>query len=216
MQTVWVLVGCSSSKSVDSDEYLIRVGDQVVTVLDFNKAFEIAKAAYPHNIMQKPVAFKEARIRLLSQMTEELIILERAKELAISVSDEEVKKTIADIKSDYPDDVFEQTLLDYAVSYESWKKGLRTRLLMEKLVEKELKDRVVITAEDIEKFYQQNYKSNGLYTEFAENSKDINEKIIEHLRRKKTEKAYKSWIEKIQKRYKIEINKKQWEKMISS
>ena len=166
--------------------------------------------------MQKPVAFKEARIRLLNQMTEELIILERAKELAISVSDEEVEKTIADIKNDYPDDVFEQTLLDYAVSYESWKKGLKTRLLMEKLVEKELKDRVVITAEDIEKFYQQNYKSNGLYTEFAENSKDINKKIIEHLRRKKTEKAYKSWIEKIQKRYKIEINKKQWEKMISS
>ena len=87
---------------------------------------------------------------------------------------------------------------------------------MEKLVEKELKDRVVITAEDIEKFYQKNYKSNGLYSEFAENSKDINEKIIEHLRRKKTEKAYKTWIEKIQKRYKIEINKKQWEKMISS
>ncbi len=216
LQTVCVLIGCSNSKTIDTDEYLIRVGEQVVTVLDFNKAFEIAKTGYSHNIMQKPVAFKEAQIRLLNQMTEELIILERARELDISVSDEEVEKVITDIKDDYPDNVFEQTLLEYAVSYKSWKKGLKTRLLMEKLVEKELKDQVVITAEDIEKFYEENYRTNGLHTEFAESSKDINEKIIRHLRRKKTEKVYRSWLEKIQKRYKIEINKKQWEKIISS
>ncbi len=37
------LVGCTGSKSEDQDEYLIRVGDNVVTVLDFSKAFEIAK-----------------------------------------------------------------------------------------------------------------------------------------------------------------------------
>lgn len=210
------LIGCTRSKSEDQDEYLIRVGDNVVTVLDFNKAFEIAKTAYSHNMMQDPAAFREAQLRLLNQMTEELILLERAKELNISVSDQEVDKTIAKIKNDYPDDVFEQVLLEYAVSYQSWKKGLQTRLLMEKLVEQELKDQIVITAEDIEKYYEQNYKGDGLQTEFAEKSKDINEKIIKHLRRKKTEKAYKKWIERIQKRYKIEINKEQWENIVSS
>jgi hypothetical protein len=210
------LVGCTGSKSEDQDEYLIRVGDNVVTVLDFNKAFEIAKTAYSHNMMQDPGAFREAQLRLLNQMTEELILFERAKELNISVSDQEVDKTIAKIKSDYPDDVFEQVLLEYAVSYQSWKKGLQTRLLMEKLVEQELKDQIVITAEDIEKYYEQNYKGDGLQTEFAEKSKDINEKIIKHLRRKKTEKAYKTWLERIQKRYNIEINKEQWENIVSS
>ncbi len=210
------LIGCTGSKSEDQDEYLIRVGDNVVTVLDFNKAFEIAKTAYSHNVMQDSAAFREAQIRLLNQMTEELILLERAKELNISVSDQEVDKTIAKIKSDYPDDVFEQVLLEYAVSYQSWKKGLQTRLLMEKLVEQELKDQIVITAEDIEKYYEQNYKGDGLQTEFAEKSKDINEKIIKHLRRKKTEKAYKTWLERIHKRYNIEINKEQWENIVSS
>ena len=207
--------GCTRSEPEDQDEYLIRVGDNVVTVIDFNKAFEIAKTAYSHNMMQDPAAFKEAQLRLLNQMTEELILLERAKELNISVSEQEVDKTIAKIKSDYPDDVFEKVLLEYAVSYQSWKKGLQMRLLMEKLVERELKDQIVITAEDIEKYYEQNYKGDGLQTEFAEKSKDINEKIIKQLRRKKTEKAYKTWIEQIQKRYKIEINKEQWENIVS-
>jgi len=210
------LIGCTVSEPEDPDVYLIRVGDNVVTVLDFNKAFEIAKTAYSHNMMQDPAAFREAQLRLLNQMTEELILLERAKELNISVSDQEVDKMIAKIKSDYPDDVFEEVLLEYAVSYQSWKKGLHTRLLMEKLVEKELKDQIVITAEDIEKYYEQNYKGDDLQTEFAEKSKDINEKIIKQLRRKKTEKAYKRWIERIQKRYKIEINKEKWETIVSS
>ncbi|UCH23756.1 MAG: SurA N-terminal domain-containing protein [Deltaproteobacteria bacterium] len=210
------LVGCFGTKSEEEDTYLIRVGDHVVTVLDFNKAFEIAKTAYTHNVMQKPGAFREAQIRLLNQMTEELILLQRAKELNISVSEQEVEKSIAEIKGDYPDDVFEQTLLEYAVSYQSWKEGVKVRLLMEKLVEMELKDQIVITADDIEKYYEENYKGDGLQTEFAEKSKDINEKIIKHLRRKKTEKAYKEWIERMQKRYEIEINKEQWERIISS
>jgi hypothetical protein len=211
-----VLAGCPRSQTDNQDEYLIRVGDHVVTVLDFNKAFEIAKTAYSHNIMQNSRALKEAQIRLLNQMTEELILLERAKELNISVSDQEVENMIAQIKSDYPDDVFDQILLEYAVSYQTWKQGLKTRLLMEKLVEQELKDQIVITAEDIEKYYEQNYKGEGLQPEFAAKSKDIDEKIILHLRRKKTEKAYKTWLEKIQKKYKIEINEKQWDNIISS
>lgn len=211
-----VLAGCPGSQTDNEDEFLIRVGDHVVTVLDFNKAFEIAKTAYSHNIMQNPRILKEAQIRLLNQMTEELILLERAKELNISVSDQEVENMITQIKSDYPDDVFDQILIEYAVPYQTWRKGLKTRLLMEKLVEQELKDQIVITAEDIEKYYEENYKGEGLQPEFAAKSKDINEKIIIQLRRKKTEQAYKTWLEKIQKKYKIEINKKQWDNIISS
>lgn len=213
----WILSGCSNSGSGKDVAYLVRVGERAVTVLDFNKAFEIAKTAYPHNIMQNQDDYREAQIRLLNQMTEELILLERAMELNISVSDEEVENSIAKIKEDYPDEqVFEQTLLEYAVSYKSWKKGLKTRLLMEKLVEQELKDRIVITPDEIAKYYKEYYQGGELTAGMAEDSKEIDAIIIQHLRRKKTEKAYKAWIEKLQKRYSIEINKKEWEKILSS
>lgn len=213
----WILSGCSNSGSGNDAVYLVRVGERAVTVVDFNKAFEIAKTAYPHNIIQNKEDYREAQIRLLNQMTEELILLERAMELNISVSDEEVEKSIAKIKEDYPDDqVFEQTLLEYAVSYKSWKKGLKTRLLMEKLVERELKDRIVITPDEIAKYYKGHYQGEQLTGGMSEGSKEIDAIIIQHLRRKKTEKAYKAWIEKLQKRYSIDINKKEWEKVLSS
>lgn len=200
----------------NGNEYLIRVGHHEVTVSDFHKAFEVAKAAYPHNALQKPGVYKKAQVRLLNQMTEELILLERAKELNISVTDQELKKAVDRVKGDYPDDVFEETLLEYAVTYQAWKKGLRTRMLMEKVVARELGDRIVIDPDDVARYYKESYQKNQLNSDITKSSKDINEKIVEHLRRQKTEAAYKQWVEKIQKRYTIEINKIQWEKIISS
>ncbi len=214
--TVCVLTSCPKPEPKDQDEYLIRVGQRVVTVLDFHKAFEIAEAAFPHNVLQDSSVLKEAKKRLLNQMTEEMVLLERAKELGVSILESELDKNIAQIKSDYPEGVFEELLLEYAVSYESWKKGLKTRMLIEKLIEKELSARIVITADDISRYYEEYYKASNVKPDLANRSKDLNEKIVKHLRRKKIEEIYKSWIEEIHKRFHIEINEKQWDKILSS
>jgi hypothetical protein len=136
--------------------------------------------------------------------------------LDISILESEVEKNIAEIKSDYPEGVFEEILLEYAVSYESWKKGLKTRMLIEKLIEKELSAQIVITADDISRYYDKNYKASNFKLDSVNRSKDFNEKIVKHLHRKKIEEIYKSWIEQIHKRFSIEINEKQWEKILSS
>jgi hypothetical protein len=208
-----ILAGCVNPDSTDEKEYVIRVGDRVLTVFDFNKAFEMAKTAYPHNVMQDPVALRESRLRLLKQLTEQMLILERAQELGIETSELEVEKTISDIKKDYPENVFEQTLLDYAVPYNAWEEGLKKRLLIEKVINEELSGKITITPEEISKYYEGYYKGDGLTSDFEDRSKNINEIIITNLRRKKLEEAYKSWIKKLQKKYTIEVNKVQLEKI---
>jgi len=213
---ICLLAGCADSESNDKDEFFIRVGDSVVTVFEFNRAFEISKVAYPHSAMQNPADIRDARLRLFYQMTEEMIILERAKELGIKVSDSEVEKAVSDIKGDYPDDVFEQTLLENAVPYHSWKEGLKNRLLMEKVVAKELGEQIEITPEDISKYYEEHYKDDSLTSDLKEVSKDINVSIMKHLRMEKMEDAYNPWIKKLQKKYTIEINKAQLEKITGS
>jgi hypothetical protein len=42
---------------------------------------------------------------------------------------------------------------------------------------------------------------------------DINEMIIEQLRREKMEQAYQTWINKLKQQYPIEINSIQWERI---
>ena len=213
---VFALIGCSGHDTGTGDEYLIRIGERVVTVADFNRAFEIAKTAYTHNSLQNPEDTKDAQLRLLNQMTEELVLLQRAGELGIGVSDEELEKAIEKIKADFPDDAFEQTLLEYAVSYKSWKNGLRTRLLMEKLVQQELKDETVIQPDEVAKFYEENYNNDATQSGDTRNPAAVEEIIVKQLRRVKIENAYRNWIENLRKRYTIDINRDQWNKILAA
>jgi FKBP-type peptidyl-prolyl cis-trans isomerase (trigger factor) len=211
---VYALSGCADPDAIQSDEYIIRLGDNVVTVSDYNKAFEIAKAAYPHNEMRDPTAVRNVKLRLLNQMSEEMIIQKRAKEIDITISDTEIEKAVSDIKKDYPEDVFEQFLLEYAVPYDDWEKRVKIRLLMEKVIAKELGGQIVITPDDISKYYEENGIDTEATSDQKEVSQEINKNIVNHIRRKKVESAYIPWIKNLQKTYTIEINNDPLEKIM--
>ena len=207
---------CEKKDPDPGKEFLIRVDDRVMTVVDFNNAFEIAKIAYENDIKEHPEELKKARIRLLNQLTVEMILLERAEELGIEITDAEFDNAVSAIKSDYPEGEFENTLLEFAVSYDSWKDRLKNRLIQEKVIEEELKNRITITPEDISEFYQKNYGGQKKKSTPDKNEEDINETIVKQLRRQKAEEAYDSWIEGLKGQYKIEINNDQWEKVTES
>ena len=213
--TVLILTGsaCTGSSPENEDDVLIRVGGRVLTPMDFKTAFEIAKSAYPHNEMQKPSELKAIQSRLLNQLTEELILLERARELDISVTESEIDAAVSAVKKDYPEGTFDETLLEYAVSFDTWKQRLKLRLLMEKVVEQELKDEISITAKDVLSYYEANYP---LKPQKEQGSENKNKVMVEQLRRKKAEDAYREWINKLHDRYPIHINTEQWEKIIGS
>lgn len=205
-----------NSASDSGNEPLIRVRDRVLTVLEFNETFEFIQSAHPQNLKDHPEDMRNAQRRLLNQLTVEMILLERAEEVGISISQEEINKVVNDIKSDYPEDTFEKTLLKTAVSYELWEARLKNRMLMQKVIDNELKDKIVITPEDIADYYERNLKTRAQESEIEGSKDDINEMIIKYLRREKAEKAYKIWITNLKKSYSIEIDSAQWEKISGS
>ena len=208
--------GCMNSESNPDNEPLIRVQDRILTVLDFNKAFEIAKTAYPHSFKDDPKDLRNARLRLLNQLVVEMIILERAQELGLSISSDEIQKAVSEIKSDYPEDTFEKALLESAVSYESWEARLKIRLLMQKVIDNELENQIVITPQDIASYYERNPQAADTDADSINQDKDINENIIKQLRQEKAEQAYKIWMKELKRKYSIEINSAQWEKLSGS
>lgn len=216
--TLPVFCGCSDSgkkKPESGSETLIMVGEKVVTVSDFNKAFEIAKAAYSHNEMQNPEVVRDIQLMLVNQLTEEMILQQRAKELGIHISDSELDQAVSDIKKDYPENVFEQILLEYAVSYHDWKASLRHRLLMKKVIAKELGKRVTITPDDVLMYDRKRNKDKDIKPGPIQNPKDINKNIVTYLRREKLEENYRIWIKKLRKKYKIKINNSALGKMVA-
>ena len=209
---LWVgvtLIGCSDVEHKQKDEYLIKVGNKTISVADFNKAFEIAKNAYPKNSIEQPEVIREVRWRLVQQMTEEMILLQRAEELGVTINDSEVEKTLEELKKDYPDNVFQEILLEYAIPYRSWREGLKTRLLMQKVIAKELGDKIEITNDDISTYYEEHFKDDDTSSDVKEVPEDVNNIIKNILRKEKMEKAYASWIEELKNNYAVEINKKE-------
>jgi hypothetical protein len=203
--------GCSGPDSPSpQDAVLIRTDQQTVTLAQFERAFEAARIAYSDDRSVDPQIIDNARLRLLNQMTEEVIIDRRAHELGIVLDDTELEDAIQAIKKDYPEDEFEQMLLESAIPYSLWKDRLQVRLLMEKVVDRELVQPVNITAEDIETYYKSHEK------DFAVNDgsppeMDLKRHIVEQLRLEKVEAAYPQWMDGLRARYEVEINWELWE-----
>ena len=119
------------------EEILIRVGSSFVTVRAFHEAFE-SNITSPSMLFQDPDALRDEKYRILNRLAEELLILERAREMNLKVSDEETAQVVNDIKTDFPDDTFEKTLMENGITFLSWEKALKRRLLMEKVIRQDL------------------------------------------------------------------------------
>jgi FKBP-type peptidyl-prolyl cis-trans isomerase (trigger factor) len=213
------LIACGRNSADIPQTELIRVGESRISVREFKQIRDMAQdySWQEGNPDANESASKD--LRLLDQITEELLIKEYAKACNIEVTKSEVDAAVQNIKSDYPEDTFEQVLLENAVPYDFWRKRLAVRLLIDKVIEKELENHVVITPEDISSYYQKHYggKQAPQSTQKPlDKSDDINQLIVKRLRKLKAEKAYKNWIQGLQKSYPVRVNWEAWKQLIKS
>ncbi len=205
------LAGCSGPEGPSQQEaVLIRTDQQTITRAQFERAFEAARIAYSDDRSVDPRVIQDARLRLLNQMAEEVIVDRRANELGIVLDDSELEAAIQEIKKDYPEDEFEQMLLESAIPYSLWKDRLKVRLLMEKVVDRDLVQALNITAQDIETYYKAHEEDFAVQDEDAPEM-DLKRRIVEQLQRQKVEAAYPQWMDGLRKRYGVEINWELWE-----
>jgi len=208
LSLIFITAGCRDNSTAIEDEFLLRTDTAVITVGDYMKSLEVAKAAYAHSVLQQPEAFRKIQLRLFSQLAEEMIVMEVAKQKNIIITDAELKVEIDSVKKNYPDNVFNEMLLENAITYELWESMLKRRLLMDKVLAQELDLEIKITPEVIEDYYKKN--NLAIDTEFAEDSEKIYSRLIKRMRLEKKQKSYQAWIEEKKKYYSIEVNEKVW------
>ncbi|VEN75028.1 conserved exported hypothetical protein [Candidatus Desulfarcum epimagneticum] len=216
----FLVAACGVPDAGRDDEDLIRAGKTVITKDDFNRAFELSMEAYDYKLEENRRDFETAMMWRLNQKIEEAVLLEHAGQLEIDISDPELEDEIAKIKQDYPDQVFEDLFLENAVSYDSWKKELRRRLLIERLMKAELGEKIAIGPKDIADYYQGRENEEKIQADGSSDGKagasaeEINRRIILQIRRKKIEEAYGPWISGLRERYPLQINRELWEAML--
>ena len=223
--------GCTQPTSEPVDTYLVRVGGRTLTGAEFNEGFEISKTAYSHSDTMDAQVAADIKLRLLNQLIEEMILLEKAGELGISVSAEELDGEVAKIKTDYPDGVFEEMLLEAAVSFEAWKKRLQAQLVARKFIREELEANISITAEEVARYYAQHFSGDtrepvgesvpapdpdGRLENIpvGEQPPEITDAmILRMLKNQKVQAAYAEWMKVNRRSVTIDINSRQWEKI---
>ncbi len=222
---ILILSGCGirgcipGHKEYKTQDYLIKVRDQRISKDMFDKISSIEKSEYSDDIIENPKGLQSIKLNLLIQLSEELLLLQKAADLGITVSDAELEATINEIKKDYPDDIFEKMFIANAVSYSFWEKRMKMRLIINKLIQVQLLDKVEIMPSDIENYYkkkstQDNPSGNAIkYFEFNE---EIAEKMIKNIKGKKAQDSYDGLIEQLKKEYDVEINQAEWEKVLAN
>jgi hypothetical protein len=216
---IWMIAGlawsCTGPKQESNTEYLIQVNDRKITVAEFNDKFYEMNDNMPADAEMETTDQSEMRRYLLDQLIEKLILMERAEECNIRVSDEELEKAVEEIKKDYPEGAFRQVLLEQNVSYRQWKNELKVRILLEKVIAREVEPLIVLKPEDISAYYEKHFASNEKGADSGPYDEAFNETLLQLVSNQKKEEAYRSWIADLQNRYTININAAAWEKINS-
>ena len=207
---------CGDAQRSSENEYLLRLGEASISVREFTQAFERTSVDVPREAEAGADERREALLVLLNQMSEEMILQEHAQRLGVTVSEDELEAEVARIKADYPEGVFEEMLLEYAVSYSLWKERLQKRLTMDRLIDQELRAKIDITPDEIQAYYNEHFMGPQKEAGEQESEDRVHAVIVQQLRREKTEDAYKIWLEALRKKYPVEINTEQWKRIAQS
>lgn len=151
----------SLSYSVDMevvDRIVAIVNDELITYSMLNEAFQpyekkIRQQNYP---IEKEVEIRfKVKSNLIKQLIDQTITDQEMKKAQIDVSDAEIDAYIERIKqvNSFTQDDLRQKLEEEGVNFEQYRKEIRNLLLRNKLIQYEIKSRIVITKEEIQAYY---------------------------------------------------------------
>jgi hypothetical protein len=81
----------------------------------------------------------------LNQLIEEKFMLQRARELSLTVSDAEIEARIGEIKKDYSNEGFAALFGNGGISYTAWRQALQKRILLEKVIAQDVNAKIQVT-----------------------------------------------------------------------
>ena len=139
------------------NKILAVVNDDVVTETDLDEALSSSiddlKKEYSGEELKTKT--EEVRKELLNQMIENKLILQEAKKANIAVDDNEVEQRLKDVKSRFPsEDIFYAEIEKSGVSTDVLKRRYKENIMMGKLVDHEVRGKVVVTPTEIEGYYK--------------------------------------------------------------
>ncbi len=196
------LSGCNNSAPPPATGFLIKAGSVRVFKTEFGQELDLKLTAYPYDIRTRPDEYNTMVLDLVYTLSEETVLLAAAKAKAIDVSSAELALAEQKFKRDYPEDSFDQMLLENALPYTVWKNRFKKDKVIERLIQQDLVAVQEITPEDMVNFY--NGLDRGEDSQRDQTPDEIG--LVEQLRMEKSQTSYDKWIQGLKSLYPLEID----------
>ncbi len=173
------------------DRVVAVVNNDVVSLYELNQSVrpyieQIKSSQYPEDVEQK-LEF-EVRQKVLQQLIDEKLTDQELARLQITISEEELENAIERMKeANYlTDEKLRAGLKQQGLTYEEYRGQIKKRLLRSRLVNREIRSKIVITEEDIQAYYkshaatyagEQKYLLHNIYTRLASYATDQEKQI---------------------------------------
>ncbi len=156
-----LIVQVSSVQANIIDSCVAVVNDDVITLSEVNEAGKpmfqrVAEQVPPEQLAD---ALKQARQTVIEKLIEKRLLVQQAEQMQISVSDEDVDRALAQIleRNSTTMEQFKSELARMGVDEQQYRENLRDQILSSKLINYEVRSKVVIPEEHILDYYDQHY-----------------------------------------------------------
>ena len=156
---VALLVACGSDKpSPPPVPAVATVNGEAISLAEFDKSLAeetlLAKGETALNA-DETESLKEA---VLDNLIRDRLMVQRARDLSLSVGDVELAARIEEIRKDY-DGQFGKVFGDGGIDLSAWKEALRKRILLEKLIALDVNAKIQVADEEAERYFKANRKA---------------------------------------------------------
>ena len=158
MAMLSLIAACGGEKSSQPQTTdVATVNGEAISLAEFEKSLTeetaLAKGETPLKA-EETESLKEA---VLDNLIRDRLMLQRARDLSLSVGEAELVARIEEIRKDY-NGQFGKLFGDGGIDLPAWKEALRKRMLLEKLIARDVNAKIQVTDEEAERYFNANRK----------------------------------------------------------
>jgi parvulin-like peptidyl-prolyl isomerase len=154
-----LIIACESKKpSPPPAIEVAKVNGEEITVAEFEKSLTQEISLAQREAPLKADEIESLKEAVLDNLIQDKLMLQRARDLSIFVSETDLSARIEEIRKDY-NGQFDKLFGDEEIDFLGWKEKLRKRILIEKLIAKDVNAKIQVTDEEAEHYYNANRKA---------------------------------------------------------
>lgn len=142
--------GCRGQRS--GDEVWARVNGHKILRTEVEKYYRNQTEGQPAPSAEQA---QSLRLSILRELIENEILMQRASKLGLMATDDEVASKLNEIRAPFTKEEFDQRLRERGLSLDDFKQDLRRSITVEKVLNKEVTSKIIISDQDISDYYNQ-------------------------------------------------------------